>query len=423
MTESRTRRHAETRARTVVKALRWARKHEARKWRRPWAFGPAAAVVGGIVLGTGLSLAVDSLGPFDRLFEADPVVMAEAPQRKTAPAEPEAGPVEPNQRTEPVLVPAAGAFDSVEEDLQQLERSAGNGPERAPFVYEEPLDSGEPGPGPSTQVIEAAVQQAALSPVVVPEVPAEGAPAWLKNAVQVADSDDRPMIAIVIDDLGLNRVNARRSIALPPPLTLAFMSYAEGLEAMTTAARRVGHELMVHVPMEPMDEAYDAGNNVLTTGLTPDAVAERLDWALGRFEGYVGINNHMGSKFTTSPVGMAQVMAELRSRGLLFLDSKTSSDSVGQALAASMGVAHTSRNVFIDNEPEDMDSIRRQLTKLEDIARRRGKAVGIGHPHDTTLEILAQWLAEVEGRGFKLVPISAIVRHETEMARAEDGSG
>ncbi len=375
------------------------------------------------MLGTGLGLVVDSSGPFDRFFEASPAVVAEAPQSKTAPIESEARPVERNQRAEPVLAPAAGPFDSIEEDLQQLELSASNGPQRAPIVYEEPLDPGEPGPGPSAQAIEAAVQQAALSPVVVPEVPVEGAPVWLKNAVQVADTGDRPMIAIVIDDLGLNRINARRSIALPPPLTLAFMSYAEGLEPMTAEARSVGHELMVHVPMEPMDSAYDAGSNVLTTALTPAAVAERLDWALKRFEGYVGINNHMGSKFTASPVGMVRVMAELRSRGLLFLDSRTSSDSVGEVLAVRMGVAHAGRDVFIDNDPEDMDSIRRQLAKLENIARRRGQAVGIGHPHDTTLEVLAQWLTGVEERGFKLVPISAIVRQESETAAVEETSG
>jgi hypothetical protein len=168
--------------------------------------------------------------------------------------------------------------------------------------------------------------------------------------------------------------------------------------------------------------SYDAGENVLTTDLAPADVSRRLEWALGRFEGYVGINNHMGSKFTGSPVGMAQVMSELRSRGLLFLDSMTSSDSVGLGLAARMGVAHTSRDVFIDNEPENMDSIRRQLDKLEDIARRRGAAVGIGHPHDTTLEVLAQWLTEVEKRSFVLVPISAIVQREILTATAREGA-
>ena len=421
MTETKARRHAANRAKAAVNALRWASKHEARGWRRTRAFGPAAAVVGGIVLGAGLGLVIDTPDPLEQILEPAPVVVAQAPQRQVE-VEP-VGAVSQSQPEEMVLAPAAGPFDSLEEDLRQLELVASQAPQPALVAYEEPLDAGEPGPGPSAQQIEAAVQQAALSPIVVPQAPAEGEPLWQKNAVQMADTEGQPMIAIVIDDLGLNRINARRTIALPPPLTLAFMTYAEGLEPMTAAARTVGHELMVHVPMEPDDASYDAGENVLTTDLTPAEVARRLVWALGRFEGYVGINNHMGSKFTGSPVGMAQVMTELRSRGLLFLDSKTSSDSVGIGLAARMAVAHTSRDVFIDNEPENMDSIRRQLDKLEDIARRRGMAVGIGHPHDTTLEVLAQWLTEVEGRGFKLVPISAIVRHETELAEAEAGAG
>ncbi len=420
MTETKARRHAANRAKAAVKALRWASKHEARRWRRPWALGPAAAVVGGIVLGASLGLVIDTPGPLEQILEPVPVVVAQAPQRQVE-LEPE-GAVFQSQPEEVVLAPAAGPFDSLEEDLRQLEMAASQAPQPASAAYEEPLDAGEPGPGPSAQQIEAAVQQAALSPIVVPQAPAEGAPLWQRNAVQMVDTAGRPMIAIVIDDLGLNRINARRTIALPPPLTLAFTTYAEGLEPMTAAARTVGHELMVHVPMEPEDTSYDAGENVLTTDLAPADVSRRLEWALGRFEGYVGINNHMGSKFTGSPVGMAQVMTELRSRGLLFLDSKTSSDSVGIGLAARMAVAHTSRDVFIDNEPENMDSIRRQLDKLEDIARRRGAAVGIGHPHDTTLEVLAQWLTEVEKRSFVLVPISAIVQREILTATAREGA-
>ena len=235
--------------------------------------------------------------------------------------------------------------------------------------------------------------------------------AWQRFAVPVVAPGARPMIAVVLDDLGLNRAGTNRAIALPAPLTLAFMTYAEGLPRMAARARRAGHELMLHVPMAPRDPAYDPGPNVLRAELAPAELARRLDWGLGRFEGFVGVNNHMGSRFTASRAGMAPVMAALRARGLLFLDSVTSAASVGADMARRAGVPYATRDVFLDNEWNDRDAIARQFARLEAVARRNGNAVGIGHPHSATLDVLARWLPEARARGFAIVPVSTIVRH------------
>jgi polysaccharide deacetylase 2 family uncharacterized protein YibQ len=243
----------------------------------------------------------------------------------------------------------------------------------------------------------------------------EAAP-WRRYAVAVAETGEAPRIALVIDDLGLNRPNTRRAIALPAPLTLAFMTYAEGLQELAAAARARGHELIVHFPMAPSDAAHDPGPEALRLDLSPEELARRLDWGLGRFEGYVGINNHMGSGFTSWRPGMEQVMAEVKARGLLYLDSMTTADSLGVTLAARLGVPHARRDIFIDNEAGNRAAIRRQLARLEERALRRGSAVGIGHPHDLTLEELARWIPEVRRRGFHLVPISAVVRTGTDLA-------
>lgn len=242
-------------------------------------------------------------------------------------------------------------------------------------------------------------------------------PAWQRYAVPVSASAARPMIAIVLDDLGLNRVGTRRAIALPGPLTLSFMTYAEGLGRLTAAARAAGHELMLHVPMEPKGRGYDPGPNVLTESLSAAELRDRLDWDLGRFRGYVGINNHMGSRFSASSAGMSLVMRELRARGLLFLDSVTTADSVGAAMAARAGVPFAQRDVFLDNAWKDPAAIAWQLKRVERLARERGYAVAIGHPHRTTLDALAAWIPQVQRRGFQLVPVSAIVRHRFGIAQ------
>ncbi len=257
--------------------------------------------------------------------------------------------------------------------------------------------------------------------IVVPDAEVEPDPLWQRHSVSVAGLGGRPVIALVIDDLGLNRVNSRRAIALPAPLTLSFLTYAEGLDGLTRQARDAGHELLVHVPMEPRDLRWDPGPNALLVGLPEDELERRLEWALGRFDGYVGINNHMGSRFTTSLLGMAQVMAALKSRGLLFLDSLTAGSSVGVNLARRLGVPHAGRDIFIDNTPEDERSIWSQLRKLERVARRRGEAIGIAHPHDKTLDVLRQWIPEASRRGFVLVPLTTVV--ERAMAASTETSG
>jgi hypothetical protein len=248
--------------------------------------------------------------------------------------------------------------------------------------------------------------------------PEDTPPLWRRNATSANASRGRPMIAVVIDDLGPNLRNARRTITLPAPLTLAFLSYADHLEDLTSKARVSGHELMLHVPMEPEESSQDPGPNALLTDLAPAENRRRLNWGLARFSGYVGVNNHMGSKFTRSREGMDLVMAELGKRGLLFLDSRTIADSRAEDAAAAFQVPFVERNVFIDNDHENRASIRAQLSKLEALARRSGYAVAIGHPHDETLDVLAKWLPLAEERGFSLVPISEIVQQRLQLVRA-----
>lgn len=236
-------------------------------------------------------------------------------------------------------------------------------------------------------------------------------PQWRRNAVAVTAAPGQPRIAIVIDDLGPGRGPARDAMALPGPLTLAFLPYAEGLEGLTAEARAAGHELMVHMPMEPIDLAHNSpGPNALMTGLAAQEILARLDWSLARFDGYVGINNHMGSAFSRDAAGLDVLMAELHRRGLLFLDSRTIGGSLAEATALADGVPAVGRDVFLDNEADDPAEIWAQLRLVERIARERGQAVAIGHPHPATLAALAEWLPQVQAEGFVLVPISALVR-------------
>src|SRR5690606_23199237 len=203
------------------------------------------------------------------------------------------------------------------------------------------IDPAAPPPAPAAPLDRArgaGAVPAAPAAILPPEPGGQGTPTWLRNAVAPV-VDHRPALAVVIDDLGMNRRAAAALNRLPAPLTLAFLPYATKLDEQAQAARAAGHELLVHVPMEPRGREWP-GPNALTRELTPDQLVVQLGSQLDSFRGFVGINNHMGSLLTADPERMAIVMAELRRRGLLFLDSRTTPPSVAGRQAARLGVPY-----------------------------------------------------------------------------------
>lgn len=252
-----------------------------------------------------------------------------------------------------------------------------------------------------------AAQVAAL-PAKPPAADHDTLPAWRRYAVAADVSNGGPMIAIVLDDLGIDVRRSSRAVALPAPVTLAFLPYADGLEGQTTAARQAGHELLMHIPMQPHGEDADPGPNALDMRLGAIEVLSRLDWDLARFSGYVGINNHMGSLFTESEEGMRLVAEGLRDRGLMFLDSLTSPKSVAASTVASYGVPTTMRDVFLDNT-DTPEEVAMRLEQTEKVARKAGTAIAIGHPRDNTLDVLEAWIPKAKAAGFTLVPLTAVL--------------
>lgn len=258
------------------------------------------------------------------------------------------------------------------------------------------------------------VETAALPPDALPNAKAmtapepKGVPAWKLHAVPPPPLKGRPMIAVVIDDLGVDRRRSDRMMKLPGPLTASYMTYAHDLDDQAKAARKRGHEIMLHFPMEPQSQTHDPGPDALKIGQSANELRRRLRDAMGRMEAFVGVNNHMGSRFTAYQPGMQIVMEELRGKGLFFLDSLTSGQSVGMATAQSNDVPAVVRDIFIDNQMDEA-SVLSQLQKAEQTARRQGYAVAIGHPHDGTIAALARWIPSLESKGLVLVPLTTIV--------------
>jgi len=244
----------------------------------------------------------------------------------------------------------------------------------------------------------------------LPRIAQDGRKPWQVYARPFPATDKRPRIAIVMSDLGLSGVTTGNALAkLPPGITLAFLPYAERLDDWVERARTKGHEVMLSVPMEPLNYPRDdPGPNALLTMLGPDRNVERLEWSLGKAVGYVGITSTTGSKFTANPAAMQPVIDALKARGLLLVDARTNPKSVAGPLANLAGVPRALGDRVIDRDLS-RGAIDDQLRELEELAKTNGAAVGFASPYPTTIERLNLWMTALADHGIALAPVSAVV--------------
>ncbi|MEP3248256.1 MAG: divergent polysaccharide deacetylase family protein [Sneathiella sp.] len=249
-----------------------------------------------------------------------------------------------------------------------------------------------------------------LLPVIGPT----GRLPWRIYGKPFEDPLDRPRIAIIISEMGMSKTATRSAIQnLPGSVTLSFNPYARGdLQNWIEQARAAGHEVLLQLPMEPFGyPKNDPGAQSLLTSLTDKENEKRLAWMLGRFTGYSGVTNQMGSKFTASPDDIRPVLDIIKSRGLLFLDGRTSSKSVAGPLSSQIGIPVAINNRFLDHKA-DRATIDARLADLERIARYTGTAVGIGYPYPVTLERIRNWTQTLARKGYVLAPVSAVVNRQ-----------
>lgn len=221
--------------------------------------------------------------------------------------------------------------------------------------------------------------------------------------------DSPARIAIMIDDMGVNRRLSKAMVEFDSvPLTLAFLPYAENLSVLTKPAQANGHELMIHMPMEPMNSKIDTGPIALKSHMKRAEVDSMLDKAFASFDGYRGLNNHMGSRLTQDSERMEWVMEALAKRDLFYVDSKTIQSSIAADKAQEAGLDYAIRDVFLDHE-DTPEFVSGALQKLERVALERGHAIAIGHPKAVTLAGLRAWVPTLEARGFEIVPVSELL--------------
>jgi polysaccharide deacetylase 2 family uncharacterized protein YibQ len=216
-------------------------------------------------------------------------------------------------------------------------------------------------------------------------------------------------IAIIIDDLGNRLSVAGQILDLPAPVTLSVLPYQSHSEEIARMSFSRNREVLLHLPMEPKEYPHqNPGEGTLLTRFLPDELKEKTWRNLEAVPHVVGVNNHMGSKFTEEEGPMEIVMKQIKVKNLFFVDSRTTSRSKGPSVARSMGVKTAARDVFLDNEPTE-EYVGNQMETLVRMALDRGWAIGIGHPNRATLTVLRKQIPELDKRGIRIVPVSQLV--------------
>jgi hypothetical protein len=260
----------------------------------------------------------------------------------------------------------------------------------------------------------ALIEQSSFGPL--PKIGANGREPWQAYARPVESGDDRPRIAVILSGLGLSSAATEAAIqGLPGEVTLAFQPFADNIQQWIRLARAAGHEVLLNLPMEPVDfPANDPGPRALFITLSPDENEERLRWALSRVTGYVGVVNHMGSRFTTSRESMQPILAEIKARGLLYVDARSSARSIATVMASQMQVPHAINDRFLDSREVSRVTIDARLVELERIAKDASVSIAIGQAFPVTIERVREWAQTLEGKGLALVPVSAVVNTQAD---------
>jgi len=232
-----------------------------------------------------------------------------------------------------------------------------------------------------------------------------------------AGSDRWPAISIIIDDIGYRQIDDLRALQLPGALTYAIMPHSPHAGRMSGIASANGKDVILHLPMEAIEEGKDRllGPGALRLEMSQHEFLDTLHDNIRSVPNIIGVNYHMGSLLTMHIGRMGWLMEYLRARDFFYIDSVTSAYSVASLMAGRKNVPYLRRDVFLDNL-RDRDAIDQQFNELIRIARRKGRALAIGHPHPETLDILETRLARLDEHRVRLIGLQELLDLQPEIA-------
>ena len=216
-------------------------------------------------------------------------------------------------------------------------------------------------------------------------------------------------LALIIDDGGYSIDRVKELLGMGKPMTFAILPNTPHARKVALMAHENGEQVMLHLPMEPREsDRYSLEQDTVLAGMDKREIQNILQKDLAQIPNVRGVNNHMGSKATEDTAVMQALMEVLKKEGLFYIDSHTSSHTVGPQMARQAGVAFGSNDRFIDPE-KDLETIKKAIRQVMRKAKKEGKTIAIGHPHPLTAQAIREMIPEIEKAGIKLVFASEVV--------------
>jgi polysaccharide deacetylase 2 family uncharacterized protein YibQ len=218
-----------------------------------------------------------------------------------------------------------------------------------------------------------------------------------------------PRIAIVIDDLGGEDQIAQELLQWSLPITFSILPFTPHAKRLASEAHQRGKEIILHIPMEPHGYPKTRpGKGVLLHDMNKEKLRRQLMEDIEAVPYIQGVSNHMGSRLMEDPGMLKIILSELKKQDLFFLDSRTTSQTVGLQTARSLGVKSGERSVFLDHSQGE-EAVKQSLEQLTQVALSTGKAIGIGHPHAATIKSLKEMIPKIQEKGIEIVPLSTLL--------------
>ena len=233
-----------------------------------------------------------------------------------------------------------------------------------------------------------------------------------KSILTMADGNTKGYLAIIIDDFGYNGEGTEEMLSLDIPFTAAVMPFSSNTDEDIAKIKEAGKDYIIHMPMESLTGKREwVGEKGVFVDMTDEAIKSAVRDAFDKVDGASGMNNHMGSAVMEDERCLSAVIDEVAARGGVFVDSVTTSKSLGEKICAEKGVDIFKRDVFLDST-DDSEVVCGNIEKAGKIAIENGFAIAIGHvgPEGglVTANAIKSMYPKLMGQGVEFVTISRL---------------
>jgi polysaccharide deacetylase 2 family uncharacterized protein YibQ len=249
----------------------------------------------------------------------------------------------------------------------------------------------------------------------LPIISSDGRQSWIEYSRNFKQSDRKPRVAIIISNLGLSKTYTAAALQMMPKnVTFSFSHIAPKLKNWIRQARQKGNEVLIDLPMEPIGfPRNDPGRDTLLTSLSEVENLNRLERIMVKAGGFVGLLGTHGNNFLLNSESLLPMLKSIKDRGLLYVDNRSTSRSLGPELASTIQLPRAFNNSFIDKVPSKK-YISNKLNELEKIVKQKRFAVAIAQPLPISLELLSRWIRGLKAKGIALAPISAMADKQSQ---------